>query len=202
MKIINVNDTAVFSEVAAVLAAGGLVVHPTETCYGFAVDVFNEKALGKLYRVKGMELDKPLSILVSSLEMARDYAEFSELAEGFAGKYWPGPLSLLLPRSCKLPEFFNFGHDFLSLRVSGMEFCRRIVEEFSFPVSTTSVNMAGEPPLYSLESGVLCGFLKDVDLIVDGGVLFENMPSTLLKISGYKLELLREGDCVIDLVLE
>ena len=80
-------------------------MHPTETCYGLAVDVFNELALRKLYKAKGMDFSKPVSLLVKDLEMAKKYGEFSELAVDLALKYWPGPLSIIVPKD--LPHFLR-----------------------------------------------------------------------------------------------
>ena len=106
MQKIVITDENVFEKTLLVLRSGGVVMHPTETCYGLAVDVFNELALGKLYDVKSMSLDKPLSILVADLAMAGKFGVFSSMAIELAHRYWPGPLSIVVPRTDLLPEFF------------------------------------------------------------------------------------------------
>ncbi len=182
MKNVKVKD------VVNVLKNGGVVMHPTETCYGLAVDVMNEEALKKLYEVKGRDFNKPVSIFVADMDMAQKYGVFSEKALELAKKYWPGALSLVVPRTGELPEFFNIGEEFVSMRVSGDEFCREMVQEFGRPVTTTSANMAGEPELYEARA------LGGVDLVVDGGKIERRKPSTIVKVAGDDVQVLRQGE--------
>lgn len=198
MKKIVLNDGVVSSSVE-VLNKGGIVMHPTETCYGLAVDIFNEQALEKLYRVKGMERNKPLSILVDSLEMAQKYGEFSDKALELAKKYWPGPLAIIVPRK-NLPEFFNIGDDFVSFRVSSDQFCLEMIRAFGNPVTTTSANRAGLPQLYAAENleSAFGEFAEELDLVVDGGKIPENKPSTIVKIEGETVSVIRQGDILVD----
>ncbi len=190
MKIF-IDDNLVLGKTVDVLRDGGLVMHPTETCYGLAVDIFNKLALEKLYRVKEMPLDKPVSILVDSFEMAKKYGVFSDKAEELAKKYWPGALSIIVPRSKNLPDFCNSSNDFVSIRYSSSDFCSKIVSLLGNPVSTTSANKFGEPEFYTPTS------LEGVDLVVDGGILPINKPSTIVKVDGEKLEVLRQGDILL-----
>ena len=131
MEKIKMTDKKAISRAVEVLRNGGVVMHPTETCYGLAVDVFNEKALEKLYRLKGRDADKPLSILVDSVGMAQEYGLFSEKAGELARKYWPGALSIVVPRKKSLSEFLNKGHDFVSIRNSS-EIFEKISRKMSF----------------------------------------------------------------------
>lgn len=197
MKKIILNEEAVKSAVD-VLKNSGVVMHPTETCYGLAVDVFNEQALEKLYRVKGMEKNKPLSVLVDSLEMAEKYGEFSGKALELAAKYWPGPLAIIVLRK-NLPEFFNIGEGFVSFRVSSDKFCLGMVKEFGGPVTTTSANRGGLPQLYSVENleSAFGKFAEELDLVVDGGKITENKPSTIAKVEGDKVTVIRQGDILL-----
>jgi len=193
MKIININDPEAVRSAAKVLQSGGVVMHPTETCYGLAVDIFNEKALEKLYGIKGRNEKKPVSILVSSLEMAQKYGDFSEKALELAEKYWPGPLSIVVLRSENLPEFVNPGENFVSIRFSNFEFCTKLVLVLGRPVTTTSANKTGEPQLYNVDVN---GF-EGVELTIDGGELLKNKPSTIVKVNGDSVEVLRQGDLVL-----
>lgn len=193
MGVIHLQNEVVFDLVEETLRGGGLVMHPTETCYGLAVDIFNKEALGKLYEVKKMALDKPVSILVGSLEMAREYGEFSGKALELAEKYWPGPLSIVVPRKASLPEFLNQGQKFVSIRFSSNEFCRGMVLGLGKPVTTTSANVSGECQLYKPDvSGI-----EGVDLLVDGGGIAENKPSTIVKVEGERVLVLRQGEIVL-----
>ena len=194
MKSININDSQAVGRAVSILKSGGIVLHPTETCYGLAVDVFNEDAVKRLYKVKGMAMDKPTSIAVDGFGMASEYGVFSDKAFDLAGKYWPGALSLIVPRKRDLPNFFNKGNDFVSVRCSSDDFCTKMVKEFGFPVTTTSANLSGEDPLYSIEEGGICEL---VDLVVDGGEIASNKPSTLVRVDGDMIEVLRQGDVCI-----
>lgn len=186
-----------FDEVLSILKDGGVVMHPTETCYGFAVDIFNKKALDKVCEIKGREENKPFSILVDSFEMAEKYGEFSELARKIARKYWPGPLSIVVPRKASLPEFLNENEKFISIRLSSHEFSSEMVSKFGGPVITTSANVSGTPPLYSVDLSQFGKKSDKIDLIIDGGDLEVNKPSTIVKVDGDKLTILREGDIKI-----
>lgn len=187
MEKININaEDAVFRAVE-VLRGGGVVMHPTETCYGLAVDIFNEKALEKLYRLKGRDADKPLSILVDGFGMAREYGVFSEKANELARKYWPGALSILVSRKKSLPGFLNRGHDFVSIRHSSDIFSTEMAHEFGGPITTTSANKSGGEPLYDAEG------LDGVDLVIDGGEILKNQPSTIVKVVGDNVQVLRQG---------
>ncbi len=188
MEKININDRNAVSRALEVLRSGGIVMHPTETCYGLAVDVRNEEALRKLYRLKGRDANKPLSVLVDGFEMAREYGVFSEKASELARKYWPGPLSIVVPRGKVLPEFFNKGEGSVAIRYSSDEFGTRMVREFGGSVTTTSANRSGGEPLYSAED------LEGVDLIVDGGEILKNKPSTVVEVEGDNIQVLRQGD--------
>ena len=192
MKTIFISDDVAVEESGNVLKDGGVVMHPTETCYGLAVDVFNEKAIYKLYKVKEMSKDKPVSILVDSLGMAMEYGIFSEKALELAHEYWPGPLSILVPRKRNLPDFLNPGHEFVSIRYSSDEFSTNMVAALRRPMTTTSANKTTEPQLYKVEE------MKGVDLIIDGGEITMNKPSTIVKVDGDSVHLLRQGEILIN----
>lgn len=191
MDRVSVKDPQAVEKAVMVLDEAGLVMHPTDTCYGFAVDVFHEDALRKLYFVKDMKDDKPLSIMVADLEMAQEYGDFSPKALELAEKYWPGPLSIMVPRKDSLPAYFNKGHDFVSIRVADSDFCQGMLSHLGEPVTTTSANKSGQPPLYVPE------VMGGVDLIVDGGPLKSKKPSTIVKVDGDSVEIIRQGDLEI-----
>jgi L-threonylcarbamoyladenylate synthase len=199
MRKIDIKNPDCLNEIVKVLKAGGIVMHPTETCYGFAVDIFNKRALDKLYEIKGRDDKSPVSILVDSYEMAELYGVFSPKAVELAKKYWPGPLSLVVPRTHNLPKFLNKGQDFVSIRVSGDDFCRKIPYLVNGPVSTTSANKSKFKPLYSCDDVSQFGEdLDKIDLIVDGGVIPEIKPSTIAKVDSDIVTILRQGETVVE----
>jgi L-threonylcarbamoyladenylate synthase len=195
MNIIKIGDKGVMDEVVSVFRDGGLVMHPTETCYGLAVDVFNEEALKKLYKFKEMGFDKPVSILVDGFGMADEYGIFSDKAYELAERYWPGALSIVVPRKRSLPDFLNKGIETVSFRYSSDDFSNEMVKVLGKPVSTTSANKTGEPQLYKVD---ISGWGDEIDLIVDGGELIDNKPSTIVKVEGDKVEVLRQGELLCE----
>lgn len=196
MRIIKLQQEGAIAEAVKVLRAGGVVMHPTETCYGFAVDVGNSDALAKLYKLKGRDAAKPVSILVENLEIAKKYGEFSKKAFELAVKYWPGPLTLVVPRTANLPENFNKGQEFVGIRCSDHQFSRELVKSFGGPITTTSANFSGEPPLYEAEVESFGELTELIDLVVDGGEIPLNKPSTIVKVVGDNVEVIRQGDLI------
>lgn len=197
MKTLLITDLAASDEASSILKNGGLVMHPTETCYGFAVDIFNEKALEKLYKVKGRDAEKPVSILVDSLGMAMEYGIFSERALEMAHEFWPGALSIVVPRKKELPDFLNNGEEFVSIRFSSDSFITDVVKLFGGPITTTSANFAGKDPLYEANVLELGNNASQIDLLIDGGALSQNKPSTVVKVEGDQVEVLRQGDVLV-----
>lgn len=192
--MLRIIDKQIIQKAVRILQTGGVIMHPTETCYGLAADVRDKEALEKLYKIKGRDSKKPVSILVSGLEMAQRYGEFSKKALRLVEKYWPGPLSILVPRMKNLPEFFNSGDEFVSIRWSGMEFCSKLVKEFGSPITTTSANLAGGEPLYEADVNVFGELVDLIDLVVDGGKISKNEPSTIVRVDGDKMKIIRQGE--------
>lgn len=186
-----------FEKALEILKAQGVIMHPTETCYGFACDVFSEKAIEKIYEIKGRDEKKPFAILVSDIEMAKEYGVFGEKAFALAEKYWPGALSIVVPRTEKLPAFLNKDEKFVSMRVSSDKFSTDLVKALGRPIITTSANLAGESVMYEVDMEKF-GNKKDlIDLVVDGGKIPLNKPSTVVKVEEDEVIVLRQGDVVI-----
>lgn len=187
-------DPDVIEQAAEMLRGGGIVAHPTDTCYGLAVDIFNEEALGRLYERKGMEREKPVSVLVRSLQEAEQYGVFSPLALRLAKEFWPGPLTLVVPRTNAVPTFFSPGHSDIGLRVIAEPITVALLNAFGGPVTTTSANAHGEPSPYS----VLEISMKP-DLVLDAGELRRSeQPSTVIRIEQDHATVIRQGNLFLD----
>lgn len=185
-------DQASIQHAVQVLRQGGVVAHPTDTCYGLATDVFNEKALCHLYEMKDMAPEKPVSILVRSLEEAKRFGKFSPLALRLAKRFWPGPLTLVVPRTALLPAFFNPGVVEIGIRLIDEPFSLAMLQQFGGPITTTSANAHGLPSPYDVSE-----ISVKADAILDGGKLDRSQkPSTLVRVIGEKAGILREGSRV------
>jgi len=179
----NIWSTEAEAEFLKVIQAGGIVMHPTETCYGLAADVFNQDALVKLQAIKKMSFNKPVSIIVASIEDAENWGEIDEEAFGLMQKFWPGPYTFIVKMLNTLPPFFNKGTLKVGMRNPPIESLLRIVKKLGHPITTTSANISGKPHVYEVEP-----FLAQLreersqigpDLILDGGLLEENEPSSI-----------------------
>ncbi len=173
------------------LLKGGVVLHPTETCYGLAVDIFNKEAVCKLYKLKKMPFDKPVSILLRDHEEAELYGYFNEKARYLARKYWPGPLTIIVARRDLLPKWINYGLDSIGIRVSSNKKTRILVESFGGPLTTTSANLHGLPCAHKVQDVLDQGLMPD--FIIDSGQIGSTLPSTIVKIEGEDVQIIRKG---------
>lgn len=178
--------STVEDEMIRTLEQGGIVLHPTETCYGLAVDIFNEEALGKLYALKKMHQFKPVSIVVIDAEDARNWAEVTTKADELFDKFWPGPYTFLLNRNSGLPQFFNRCIEKVGLRNPSYKSVLNVVKKMGRPITTTSANISGKQETYDIND--FFTQLKSVssglqpDLIIDGGFLGIQEPSAIYDI--------------------
>ncbi|PKL37121.1 threonylcarbamoyl-AMP synthase [Candidatus Peregrinibacteria bacterium HGW-Peregrinibacteria-1] len=183
-------------EMARVLSMGGVVLHPTETCYGLAASALNGEAVKKIYKIKGRSFHNPVNICVYDEVMATLYGDFPVKLLDLTRSYWPGPLTVLVERADCLPEFLNPGEQRVGIRVPGDDFFREVIGRVGAPIVSTSANVAGENEIYMADLDVFPLHVRDlVDLVVDRGVIPFKKPSTIVGVdeSGH-LTVLREGE--------
>lgn len=182
-------ESAAIAAAAAVLRGGGVIVHPTETCYGLAVRVDQEtsESLDRLYVLKKMERAKPISILVQNLTEAEQYGVFDARARALAQEFWPGPLTIIVPRTRAVPHYLNPGAATIAMRVPSCAVSLALVSAVG-AVTTTSANVSGASSPYSIAEMIL-----RPDLIMDGGVLPRVLPSTIVDTTVTPWRIVREG---------
>lgn len=177
-----------------VIRAGGLVGLPTDTVYGLAADATCDEAVERVFRAKGRPGDKPLIALVDTVAMAEACADFSAPARALAAAFWPGPLTLVLPRAagCPLSPLVHRGAPGVSLRIPGSEIAQTLVSAAGCPLTAPSANPSGAPsPLTAAR--VAAGLGDSVTLVIDGGRADGSLTSTLLDLTGETPRLLRAG---------
>ncbi|MEA2920914.1 MAG: L-threonylcarbamoyladenylate synthase [Bradyrhizobium sp.] len=166
---------------ARCLAGGGLVAFPTETVYGLGADAGNAAAITRLYQAKGRPSFNPLIAHVRDLAAARRIARFDPLAIALAEAFWPGPLTLVLPRAegCPVAELATAGLDTVAIRVPAHPVAREILRAFGGAVVAPSANLSGHvsPTTAAHVQGDLAG---RIDLIVDGGPVEVGVESTIV----------------------
>ena len=147
-------DDAVLFEAARILAKGGIVACPTETFYALAVDAGQETALQRLLEVKGRPTDKAILVLVADQDMAAEVAEVSTpLAKNLMSRFWPGPLTLILPAKAGLPRLLTAGTGTIGVRQPGHPLARRLCQLYGHPLTGTSANLSGREPLSKVIPG-------------------------------------------------
>src|SRR5688572_8159758 len=166
---------------AALLRAGRLVAVPTETVYGLAARADSEAAVAEIFRAKGRPDFNPLIVHVASLAMARELADLDERAEQLAARYWPGPLTMVLPVRAGAPvvRAVTAGLPTVALRMPDHSALQRLLAELSLPLAAPSANRSGA--ISPTAPAHVAGSLGDaVDAILDGGVCPRGLESTIV----------------------
>ena len=185
---------AVVARAGALLRRGALVVLPTDTVYGLAADATRADAVARVFRAKGRPPDKPLIALVATREMAAACADFSASARALADAFWPGPLTLVLPRAAGSPlsPLLDRGARGVSLRIPANKTARALVHAAGRPLTAPSANRSGAPsPCTAREAAA--GLGGAIALTIDGGPASACGESTLVEMTGQRPRLLRAG---------
>jgi len=170
---------------------GGLVVYPTDTVYGLGCNPFNIEAVERVFRVKG-ERRKPLPILASSIDSVEKIAFLSQEAKKIAKRFWPGPLTLVLPKKPPLPDLVTCKLNSVGVRVPKHDIALQLISLSNGLLVGTSANRTGEkPPLTAHEAAQQLG--EGVDVILNGGPATFGVSSTVVDLTSKKLRILREG---------
>lgn len=176
-----------------ILRAGGVVVYPTETFYGLGVDALNQKAIKKVFTIKGRSFAQPLLILIPEQDyLPRYVTEVSEKARRLMEHFWPGPLTMVFSASPQLPSILTAGTKKIAIRISPHPIARALTSAFAGPLTSTSANISGEQsPATAQEVFLHLGGM--IDLIIDGGKTPGQMPSTIVDVTFSPPQLVREG---------
>ena len=177
------------AKLAGMIRAGEVVILPTDTLYGLHCDARNEIAIERIRAIKERDRDKPLLVLASGLDQLEPLGvQLSREARETLDAIWPAPLTAVLPLARAVPA--SAGGRTLAVRVPALEWLRRLIE-ISGPVISTSVNVAGESPLYSMDP-LADRLMKQTAAAVDAGRL-EGRPSTLVDFTADPPRVLRKG---------
>ena len=179
-QILPATEAAVASA-ARCLAQGGLVAFPTETVYGLGTDAANARAIARLYEAKGRPSFNPLIAHIGDIGAGMRIARFNAMATKLAEAFWPGPLTLVLPRTndCAVADLATAGLDTIAIRVPAHRIARAILRAFGGPVVAPSANLSGHVSPTSA-AHVQSDLMGRIDLIVDGGAVAVGVESTIV----------------------
>lgn len=178
-------------EAAATILKGGLVVYPTDTVYGLGCHPFDKEAVNKVAAVKKRSKGN-FPVLVASVDKAKELGEVDGDAETLALRFWPGPLTIVVSSRAEFPTPI-FGTDrMVGLRVPGRKDTLALISMCGGSLVGTSANISGAPSVRQADEA-LKTFDGKVDLVLDGGPLSKNPESTVVRVAGKRVDILREG---------
>ena len=231
MKVINTEQLLTAVEA---LQNGQTIVFPTETSYGLGCDAANQDAVNKIFKIKGRQSDKPLLVVMPTVEMAKKYLVWNDLLEDLSKKYWPGPLTVVgeylslrgalsdeaIPKFgsasegiAALPavarnDSLAFGvvspSNTIAVRVTNHPVLKFLSEKLGRPVVATSANLAGAGDIYDSKKIIeKPSFATSIggampDILIDGGVLPQNPPTTIVSVVENNIKILRQGQIKIN----
>jgi L-threonylcarbamoyladenylate synthase len=177
------------------IRAGEVLGMPTDTFYGLAADPFNLRAVDRVYEIKSRSRHKPLSLLIESVEQAEEMARpLPEEFEALARKFWPGPLTIIVKASSRLPLKVTANTGNVALRIPNSRIPLAVVQAAQIPITATSANLSGEAECTTALA--VRDQLKDrISIIVDGGTSPREVPSTIVDLTDEdaRWRILREG---------
>ncbi len=189
----NVSDEEIVNQASDILIKGGIIAYPTETFYGLGVDATNEKAIRKIFDVKGRDFRNPIALIIG--QKADTYSlvkEVPDTAERLMAAYWPGALTLVFSASDNVSPLLTAGTGKIGLRVSSHPIARKIAEKIKRPLTATSANQSGMPEC-SLASEVIKQIGDRIDAVLDGGETTGGRTSTIVDVTCSPPAILREG---------
>jgi L-threonylcarbamoyladenylate synthase len=198
-QVLSVTSPEALSRAATILEAGGLVAFPTDTVYGMGAQVFNARAVESIYTAKGRPVEKAIPVLIAGLDDLEKVAvDIPEMALRLAAAFWPGALTLVIPKHPALPSVVSSGST-VGARVPGLAFTRQLLQLVG-PLAVTSANRSSQPN--PLDAGqVLIQLGGRLPFILDGGLTPGGIPSTVVDCTGLEPIVLRPGPVTFEEIL-
>ena len=191
-------DSGTMATAGAVVGAGGLVAFPTESFYGLGADALDPGAIARVFEVKGRPENKPLLVLVDSVEMVEGLAaRVSDGARALMARHWPGALTLVLPASGRVPAGLTGGTGTLGVRMPGHAVARALVHAAARPITAPSANPTDAPPPLTAKA-VREYFEGRIELILDGGPTAGGAGSTIADCTVWPPRILRQGPVIVE----
>ena len=195
-KIIKINETNINEKIdflAKEIKNGKVVIMPTSTIYGICGNALNENTVKRIYEIKRRAFSKPLIVLVNSRKMLDKITyglNFTE--EKLANKFWPGALTMILKKKETIPDIVTSNKDSVGIRIDSNRIVNNIIEKSNVPIVAPSANISDKENITSI-SDLDKDIIDLVDYIIDGGNLQNTEESTIVKVEGNQLNILREG---------
>src|SRR3989339_192814 len=193
IKITDQNSKEILNKAATIIKSGGLVVFPTETVYGLGANVFDEKALAKIFSAKGRPSDNPIIVHISDEDQLKELVDtVSEQQKKLINAFWPGPLTIVFEKKKEISDIVSGGLPTIAVRMPSNVFAHGLIKLAGVPIAAPSANISGRP------SGTTGEHIYDeltgkVNMIVDAGFSDIGVESTVVKINKEQVLILRPG---------
>lgn len=186
-------DDEKIRQAAKIIKEGGIVVFPTETVYGIGTNGLDQNAIEKLYEVKKRPLDKPISLLVSDMEMVNQVAkDITKIEQKLIEAFFPGPFTIILKKKDIVPDILTSNGKTVGIRMPENKIARKLVEYAGIPIAAPSANISGKQSGTNLKD-ILKDFNENVDCFIDGGNSKLKIGSTIVKVENEMPKILRQG---------
>jgi len=187
------SEERILTRAAEILANGGIIAYPTETFYGLGADATNEKAIQKIFAVKGRNFKNPISLIIGQAEDINHLVQdVPKTAQNLMAAFWPGALTIVFPAANNVSPLLTAGSGKIGLRVSSHPIARGIVQKLKRPITATSANLSGAPEC-TRASEVAKQIGDKIDAIVDLGSTPGTAGSTIIDVTCNPPLILREG---------
>ena len=195
-------DPSIVRDAVKALSAGDLIIYPTDTLYGLAIDPRQADAVSRLFLAKKRSSDMAIPLIASDLhQVIEKVGKLNQCAYKVAKLFWPGPLTLVIPVLSGFNKVLLGGRDTVAVRVPNHPLPTNLAAAFGYPITATSANVSGQPnPLTA--SGAHTQLGSAVNFVIDAGPLTDGLPSTIVDVSREDPMLIREGVLPWDHVLK
>ena len=188
------------SKAVAILNAEGLVAIPTETVYGLAGNIFSQKAIKLIFEIKKRPFFNPLIVHIKSVDELLDIVSYvPEKAKLLADAFWPGPLTLVLPKNSNIPDIITAGKDTVAVRIPNHPMALELLQQLDFPLAAPSANPFGNISPTTAQH-VNDYFKDDIKMVLDGGACQHGIESTIIGFEGDDPVLYRLGSTSIEAI--
>lgn len=193
VKITEENKLETLIHAGGIIRSGGLVVFPTETVYGLGANVFDEKAVAKIFSAKGRPSDNPVIVHVSSQSQLVDLVEHvSPLEQKLIDKFWPGPLTIIFPKKKEISKIVSGGLPTIAVRMPALELAQELITQSGVPIAAPSANTSGRPSSTNGDVAHL-DLVDKVDMIISAGDSQIGVESTVVRVGHDSVSILRPG---------
>ena len=187
---------------AEMIKEGKIVIFPTETVYGIGTNGFKSDSIKKIYELKKRDFNKPISLLVNSIDMIQTVAkDITDLEYALINRFCPGPFTIILKKKKEVPDILTANDDTVGIRMPDSLVAKTLIDYSGVPIATPSANISGKPSGTSVDN-IMKDFKDSVDCIIDNGESKLGIASTIVKVENEKLIILREGSIKEDEIFD